>query len=174
VKSLCESGSHLEVCHDDSERCYPLIFAPPRSLYYPLLALISLRLTSSLVSFSPLSASPPGFHLPDESVTKWTFLDLIFILNRHLLDLAPNDSLRLDACLGITAKLVDQIEVVAEGGWLEVLQDTGAVKTSNLGMFLRRVRQSCFLPIPPLAVSRLVISSSNINSRALYSHVKSI
>lgn len=72
----------------------------------------------------------------------WSFLDFILILKRNHLDLTPHDPMRLDACLAVASRIVDEIEILAENGELEILQDTASCTTSSTGVFLRKVRRT--------------------------------
>ena len=69
----------------------------------------------------------------------WSFLDFILILKRNNLEIAPDDPMRLDACLGVVSRIVDAIEILAENGELEIMQDTASCMTSSTGVFLRKV-----------------------------------
>ena len=84
-------------------------------------------------------APPPNFEPDKEHVIIWSILDLIHILHRHRLELAPHDPLRVDMCLSSASKCVDEIELLAETGPLPIMQDTGSCMTSSLIVFLRKV-----------------------------------
>ena len=84
-------------------------------------------------------APPPNFEPDKEHVIIWSILDLIHILHRHRLELAPQDPLRVDMCLSSASKCVDEIELLAETGPLPIMQDTGSCMTSSLIVFLRKV-----------------------------------
>jgi hypothetical protein len=51
----------------------------------------------------------------------------------------PDDLLRMDACLSVAAHIVEQIEMIACQGKLELLQDNASCLTSVLVVFLRKV-----------------------------------
>ncbi|KAK8844525.1 hypothetical protein IAR55_006371 [Kwoniella newhampshirensis] len=84
-------------------------------------------------------APPPGFDYEKEHVGLWSTLDFVLILKRHNLDIGPSDPARIDLCLADTARIVDEIDILADNGDLEIMQDTESCMTSSLVVLLRKM-----------------------------------
>ncbi|WWD22922.1 hypothetical protein CI109_107417 [Kwoniella shandongensis] len=84
-------------------------------------------------------APPPGFDYEKEHVGLWSALDFVLILKRHNLDIGPSDPARIDLCLSDAARIVDEIDTLADNGDLEIMQDTESCMTSSLVVLLRKM-----------------------------------
>lgn len=84
--------------------------------------------------------APGDFEPEAEGGIRWSILDFLFILQRYLLELRPHDMMRREICLNTCDRILAQIEILAEKGDLNVMQDTASCMTSSLVVFLRKVR----------------------------------
>ncbi|OCF38974.1 hypothetical protein I317_07229 [Kwoniella heveanensis CBS 569] len=81
---------------------------------------------------------PPGFDYEKEHVGLWAVLDFMLILKRHRLEVAPTDPARIDACLSDASRVADEIDILADNGDLEIMQDTSSCMASALCVLLRK------------------------------------
>lgn len=84
----------------------------------------------------------PGFRQDVEHVMLWSILDFMFIMQRYRVEIAVFDHLRLDSCLAVASRIAGEIDLLADNGELEIMQDTASCMTSSMVVFLRKVRFS--------------------------------
>lgn len=82
---------------------------------------------------------PPCFDQNVEQVLLWSILDFIFVMKRSRFEMSPDDPMRIDACLGVAARIADEIDNVAHNGALVIMQDSASCMTANLVDFARKV-----------------------------------
>jgi hypothetical protein len=92
--------------------------------------------------FAEPEAPQPGFDLDKENIGLWCTLDFLLIIKRHNLENAPYDPSRIDACLSDAAKVAEQVDILANNGELDLMQDTESCMTSSLVVLLRNVRRT--------------------------------
>lgn len=122
--------------------------------------------------------APGDFEPEAEGGIRWSILDFLFILQRYLLELQPDDLGRREICLNTCDRIVAQIEILAEKGDLNVMQDTASCMTSSLVVFLRKVSLLCcrLVPaedqiLPSLATNRKAVVVSYLQ-RILLAHLR--
>ncbi|WVF68288.1 hypothetical protein IAT40_003053 [Kwoniella sp. CBS 6097] len=82
---------------------------------------------------------PPGFIYEKEHVGLWAVYDFMLILKRHRLEAAPTDPGRIDACLSDASRIANEIDILADNGDLEIMQDTSSCMASALCVLLRKI-----------------------------------
>lgn len=105
------------------------------------------------------TAPPPRFEQDIEHVLLWSILDFVFVMKRYRMEVSPNDSMRVDACLEVVSRIADEIDTVAQNGMLIIMQDSASCMTANLVDFARKV---CSLSIQLTAGIQILHALSKV------------